>query len=154
MAVVTKYASGYPDPASYTQPSMLYRGGAVRQVNGAFTIANGDSAGSKLYLSKVPADGVPLPGGLVSHGAITGLTDLDIGFANDPDALADGLTVAAAGTKSPIAAVPVASLGKPFWQLAGYASNPGGELDIILTMNAGATAAGDLHVFLPYVSRQ
>lgn len=154
MAVVTKYLAGYPDPATFKVPSALHRGGVQRQVQGNAAIANGDSATSVIYIGKVPSSAIPAPNGFVTHGAITGLTDFDIGFPNDPDALADGLNLSSAGTKNPIAAVAVANLGKTFWQLAGYTSDPGGELALIGTLKADAGAAGNIHFFISYVSRE
>ncbi|MBN8532454.1 MAG: hypothetical protein J0L51_00055 [Rhizobiales bacterium] len=153
MAVVTKYLAGYPDPSTFAQPDVLARGGVIRQISGIADIANGDSANSIFYIGKVPSSAKPAPGGVVTHPGITGLTDVDLGFTADPDALADGLNLSSAGTKSPTAAVAIANMDKTFWQLAGLSSNPGGELDVFMTLKAAAGAAGAVHIFLPYVAK-
>lgn len=153
MAVVTKYLAGYPDPSTFSQPNVLSRGGVLRQISGLASVTNGDSIASIFYIGKVPSSAKPAPGGVVTHSAITSLTDIDIGFTADPDALADGLNVSSAGTKSPTAAVAVANMDKMFWQLAGLSSDPGGEMDVFMTLKAAAGADGTIHFYIPYVAR-
>lgn len=153
MAVVTKYGQGFQSPSSLQLPEAIYRGNSVRSILASVAIANGDSAGSKLLLAKIPSTAIFVPGGLVTHTAITGLADFDIGFLEDTDALADGLTLAAAGTKNPIAAVTTANLIQPVWRLAGLSSDPAREFTLVATMNAAATADGVVHLYLPYVGK-
>lgn len=153
MAVVTKYGQGYQSPQSRLLPEAIYRGNPVRSILASIAVANGDSIASVFLLAKLPSHAILVPGGLITHTAITGLTDLDLGFGEDPDCLADGLTLAVAGTKSPLAAVATADLLKPVWQLAGLARDPGREFTLQATMNAAATAAGTVHFYVPYVGK-
>jgi hypothetical protein len=151
MAVVTKYLPGFPDPATFKQPDHRFRGGTIKNLSGLAVIANGDSATSVFNIGKVASNAIFVPTGKVTHSAITGLTDIDIGFPLDPDALADGLNVSSAGTKDPLAAVALANLDKRAWQLAGYATDPGGEIDVLMTLKADAGAAGNIHFHIPFV---
>lgn len=151
MAVVDKYGQALPDPSTYSQPLALYRGNPVRSVVGLWSIANGDSANSRFFLGKVPSTAILLPTGLLTHTAVTGATDVDFGFLEDPDALADGLNISSAGTKNPLASVSTANLLKRAWEHAGLTSDPGRDLTLIGTLKADAGAAGTVHFFVPFV---
>jgi hypothetical protein len=153
MAVVTKYGQGYQSPSSRLLPEAIYRGNPVRSILASIAIANGDSATSTLLIAKLPSHAIFVPGGLITHSAITGLTDFDLGFGEDADCLADGLTLAAAGTKNPLASVAVADLLKPAWQLAGLSRDPGREMTLTATLKVDAGAAGTAHFYVPYVGK-
>lgn len=152
MAVVKKYARGYPNPDTNAKAEAVFGGLPLRMIHDTIAIASGDSATSTHYLGKIPSDAVLIKGASeLTHEAITGVTDFDIGFANDTDALADGLNIAAAGTKSPLAAVTTPNLAKRAWELAGYSADPRKMLDVIATLNAAATAAGSVHYAIAFV---
>lgn len=146
MAVVTKYGPGYQDPDKLTLPAAINAGGVKPNVLiGDVAIANGDSATSVVYVGKVPSSAIFVPElCALTHTAITGLTDLNAGFTENVDALADGLDVSSAGAKSLLAAVSTANLAKRAWQIAGLASDPKRPLTVMLTLNAAAAAAGTL----------
>ncbi len=86
--------------------------------------------------------------------ASTGAPTLDVGTFNaiggsdDVDAINDGLTVATAARTVPFIKI-LADIGKYLWDLAGETSDPGGFIDIKLTMddadvNIGGTVAGEI----------
>lgn len=153
MAVVTKYGQGYQAPDSRLLPEAIFLGNPVRALLAAFAIANGNSATSQLLVGKIPSHAILLPGGLVTHTAITGLTDFDIGILEDPDMLADGLTLASAGTKSPIAAVTTPNLIKPLWSLLGLARDPARQFTVVATLKVDAGADGTVHIYQPWVGK-
>lgn len=157
MAVVEKKGEAYPDVTKFAPVSQRHADPRIHMLTGNFAIANGDSIGSKLWLGKVPTDAVILAESTIHHTAVTGVTDLDVGLkysvTDDPDILADGLTIAAAGTKSMTAAVSVANMSKRVWELLGLSSDPGGVADLYMTLNAAATAAGNVHAVCWYATR-
>jgi len=160
MGVVTKYGRSYKDPAAIYNPEAVLAEGRVRMIQtGAIAVANGDSATSKFYLGKIPSNAVPLHGlSTLKHGAITGLSDADIGLEKDGttvevDIFADGLTLASAGAKDPFASIAVADVGKRIWELLGLPTDPGCEYDIVLTMNADASAAASFAAQILYAKK-
>lgn len=152
MAVVTKYARSFKDPASISLPEPVHAEGRVRAIcTGPVAVANGDSIGSKLYLGKIPSNAVPIPGmATLKHGAITSVNDLDIGIEKqdgtvaDADLFADGIDVSSAGTKDPFAAIAVADIGKRVWELLGLTVDPGIEYNIVATLKVAATGAASI----------
>lgn len=156
MSVNIKYAQGYPDPASFKQPLAIYRGNPTRIITGSFQLAAGDDATSKVFLGKIASSAILLPTGLVTHEAIAGLTSGSIGFDSVPgpgaaNALLNAQTFAAAATKNPLLSVGATDLVKRVWQLAGYATDPAREIDIVFTCNTAVTGAGTVHFALPFV---
>lgn len=147
MSIVTKYGDGYPAPGGLSVDAVNAEG-SVRCCYSKISVANGDSATSKLYLGRVPSNARILPNSTLYNSAITGLTTLDVGFTGAVAALLAAGDVSTAGSKSLVAAIAAGNLGRRAWQQAGLASDPGGLLDIFATMNAGATAAGTLESFL------
>lgn len=157
MAVVTKYAGGAKDPTSVVLVSPGLAEGRMRSINvPAFNVTNGDNANSKFYLGKIASSAIPIAGlSTLKHGAITGVSDADIGVYKDGavvdiDIFADGLTLAAAGTKDPFASIAVADAGKAVWQLLGLANDPGVEYDVVLTTKADASATAAVSGHLLY----
>jgi hypothetical protein len=65
---------------------------------------------------------------------------LSIGDAAHPNALANALNVAAVGTQDFEVLWTPPWIGQPLWQHLGYASDPGGRIELIGTI-AGAGAA-------------
>ena len=71
----------------------------------------------------------------------TGVT-MDVGDADNPDALVDGQDVAAAaGSFSLLKTVDLADHFKPLWQMLGHATDPGGNIELVATI-LGAAATG------------
>lgn len=156
MAVVTKYGSGYRDPTSLKAIDAINRGAEVRVVKSKTTITNGDSIASQYYLGSVPSNAKPSPGAKLYWGAATGVTSADLGLAKPnggamilqtaliaaQDIHLAGSTDLFGATGSGVATP--ANMDKAYWQLAGLSADPGGELDLVLTINAAATATADV----------
>lgn len=159
MAVVQKYAKSYKDPGSIQLPLPAFAEGRVRAiVTGGIEITNGNSANSELFLGKVPSSAIILPQSILYHGAVTGVTDFDIGLKRDGvlvdiDALADGLTLASAGNKSVVAALATGSIGRRVWEIAGLSVDPGCEFDIVGTLKADASATALIEAFIYYAKK-
>jgi hypothetical protein len=153
MAVVTKSATTLPDlmAANPSAPPVTIEHGRVRRSMHAVAVANGDSAASTLELARIPSHAVILPMTTLHHSAVTGATDNDLGFDNDPDALIDGATIASAGTKPGMSAVALADKAKRAWELAGLTADPKEKLPIKLTLNSAATADGLVALELFYI---
>src|SRR5712691_1791902 len=135
MAVVTRYGSGYKDPASLKAIDAVFAQATLRCISSHIDVANGDSATSIYNIGKVPSNAIIDPSSTMYYSAITGLTSLDVGFGQNGavvnakgNALVSAQTVAAAGNTSLVAAVAAGSLVKQAWQLAGYTADPGGTI--------------------------
>ncbi|CAM5767171.1 hypothetical protein [Bosea minatitlanensis] len=159
MAVVKKYARSYKDPATVALPPAAFVEGRVRCITtGPVAIASGDSATSRLYLGKVPSSAIILPMSTLYHGALTGVSDFDIGVEKDGttvsiDALADGLNLTSAGNKSVVAKLATGSIGKRLFEVLGLATDPGCEYDLVGTLKADASADGVLEAFVLYAKK-
>lgn len=152
MAVVTKYGTGYKDPASLLQVDAVYAEARVRAICSKIDIANGDSIASLYYVGKVPSNAIILPNSAFYFPAIAGVTILNVGFTGALQALintqdittAGSQTIAGKGTVTP------ANMIKRAWELAGLTSDPGGMLDVVASLGAAATAAGSVMFALAY----
>lgn len=88
----------------------------------------------------------------------TGATG-DIGFAakgdyaGDPDALAAGVDMAAAGSGALLTGLGPADVGKKVWQLAGMAKDPGGDLWVTLTFGGANPNSGTIAVEQAFVAK-
>ncbi|MBN9000358.1 MAG: hypothetical protein J0H54_13515, partial [Rhizobiales bacterium] len=153
MAVVTKYGNGYPAPGALVAVDALDAEASVKCIYSKISIANGDSANSKLYLGRVPSNARILPSSTLYHEGVTSVNDFDVGFDNDADALVDGADISTAGTKSLVSAIATGNLGKRAWEMAGLASDPGGRLDVFATMKVAATAAKVIEAFIYYAKK-
>lgn len=150
MAVVTGYGTGYKNPSAIKAVEGVYAEGVERKINSQISIANGDSINSVYYVGRVPSSCIISPGALAYVPAITGLTDFSLGFAGAPKALMADVDVHAGGNISAMSAVAVANYNQRAWQLAGLSSDPGGFLDIFVTLGAAAGAAGLITFAIPY----
>lgn len=156
MAVVTKYGSGYRDPTSLKAIDGIQRAAEIRQIKSKATVTNGDSIASSYRLGSVPTNAKINPGATLYYGAITGVATADLGLASPnggamvlQTALFTGQSLAAGGSVTLAAATgsgiaTPANMDKAVWQLAGLAADPGGELDVVLTITAAATATADV----------
>ena len=71
----------------------------------------------------------------------TGIT-VDVGYSGDTDALVANQDVAAAaGNFSLFKGVDIANWFKPLWQVLGLAADPGGKIELLMTIK-GAAATG------------
>lgn len=151
MAVVTRYGSGYKDPAALSAIDTINRGGESRAIVSVVTPTAGDSALSKYYMGSVPSNAILDPDSKIITG-VAGFTAADLGFAN-PGAgavLAAGVTLNAAAVLALPLLQAAAAVGKKAWQVALLASDPGGELDVVLVPSAGTAVAAPVAVLLKY----
>lgn len=158
-AVVEKYGSGAKDPAATSAQSHLYAEGECKCINSQIAIASGDSIASKYHVGKIPTNAILDPRGYFDYDAVTGVSSADIGlFYPEGGAVisVNGLVAAddwsSAGTQTlrGHGTLTNANSNKRVWELAGLASDPGGQLDIVVTINAAATAAGKVTFTFPY----
>jgi hypothetical protein len=162
MAVVTKYGSGGLDPASKVHLEAIFRAAERRSINSLVVITNGDSIASKYLVGTIPTNAILKPGSTIDCQAITGATDCDLGlaYANGGtmivvDCIVNGQTLASATsvtlrTATGGALATVANQNKRAWEIAGLTADPGGEFDIWLTINAAATATGNVNFDINY----
>lgn len=82
----------------------------------------------------------------------TGIT-MDVGDSSNPDGLADGVDVAtAAGSFNLLVTVGIENYYKPLWAQLGYASDPGGQIELYGTI-LGAAATGTVAAQVMGVTR-
>lgn len=133
-------------------PSPAHSRGSIRSHFDRVQFSATASVNSDALMARVPSSAVPVPGlsKIFFDDFGTNATVIDIGDANDPDGLADGIDVnSGAGSADPFKEIDVSEMGDPFWKILGYAEDPGGELSITLTVLGGAaTAAADVAWFL------
>src|SRR5262245_9013687 len=144
MAVVTKYGTGYKDPASLLQVDGMFAEGRLRSIASKIDIANGDSIASLYYVGKIPSSAILRPQSIYFYSAITGVTLLHLGFTGALQAIVAGDDVTSAGnqTLAGHGTLTLANFMKRAWEHATLASDPGGMLDLVASLGAAATAAG------------
>jgi len=144
MAVVTRYASGIQDPA--VKPADLLPStevaGHMKTLVSTLEAVIGDSATSVYKFGKIPSNARINTNSLLEYDALTALVDFDLGEKTTKDCLIDGQDIHLAGSVDATKNVDIAKLNWPFWKIAGYAADPGGELEVIGTLNAAAPTAG------------
>lgn len=144
MAVVTRYGSAAYNPSVPSTLEGVERCGHVKRLGTTLEIANGDSATSTLNFGAVASNARLCGHSTLRFDALTGVTDFDLGTTGHVDLLVNGVDLHTAGSALAVSAVDIANLGKPLWQILGFAKDPGGSIDIIGTLNTAATAAGTI----------
>jgi hypothetical protein len=154
MAQRTFLAAGIPDltAAKPGKADVSVNHGALRTSCFVASFLNGDSIATSAVVGRLPSHARVTRHSEIHSSGIAGMTDVDLGVAENPDCLVDGATMAATATVKGASAIPVGQEAKLLWELAGLASDPKREMDIILTLNAAATAAGTVAVDLVYVT--
>lgn len=159
MAVVTKYGTAARDPAALIGIDAIYAQAEKRAVVSTISIANGDSINSTYRVGQFPSNAIIDPKSVYYYSAITGVSDIDFGFAYqadgaliDIDNLVDGDDVTVAGSQTLFGhgTLTAANSQKRVWELAGLTSDPGGKIDLLATLKAAATAAGTIQFFIEY----
>jgi hypothetical protein len=128
-----------------------YAGGRVHSFLETITVDVGDEATSTYTLAVLPREAVLLPTTVMRFdGTVTGT--MDVGDVSNPDGLVDGYACSANttvwyGAPASTSWVPgAADMGKPLWQLLGYASRTAApaqiELYATLVGTTQASAAG------------
>ena len=154
MAIVNVQSSFFPAMVSgiWTPPFAASRDGKDHVIQG--TVANGatDSSGSTYKLFTLPWTAILLPDAAFRTDG-WGFAQVQIGPAEAPL----GLLNAAKGV-STTGQLPVTIFGtrwnQPFWQACGLASIPTDKpfCDVIVTTIAGATGAGTMSFYVPFVT--
>ncbi len=118
-----------------------------------------------IYLIQIPAKTKFIPSLAVLYHTAMGtsvtadvgwLGDTSISLTADPNGLASGLDVAAAGTKNPLALANTAANNmKELWEIVGLAAAPSDDTMITLTIDLkGANPdSGTISLFLPVRDR-
>jgi hypothetical protein len=138
--------------------------GRVRVIHSLLTIANAEASGQRFIIAQNvnPNAFLIWTGdllGMLRYTALTSLTACDFGFANltgiadDPDAFNPDLDIHLAGSSSFIPSPTIAKGAQPLWQLAGLSESPMGLMDLTMTTNAIAGAAGSVFVELLLASK-
>lgn len=143
--------------------------GALREVVGYCAVANGDSIGSTYLIGTVPSN-ARVSSVVVACSAITSAA-ADIGvYRTTADgsgtvdgsngvkcfgsavSLASALTATDVTQESALAGTStLAAAEQQLWQALGYTADPCIDLDVVATLTAAATAAGDLFIKVRYV---
>lgn len=159
MAVRTVYTKARPDPARGRRPTAFHAQADLDVIQENLAVLSDDSIGTQFFLGRVASSDLILPSSILHHGAITSAT-LNIGFldprgviAAAPTALATALAIGLAGSKAINAGVAVADMNKRVWQLLGLTNDPAQEFDLVGTLAAAATAAGNIAYFV-HVARE
>lgn len=133
-------------------------GGRVRALVDTVEVTAGASTGSTYVLARVPAAAYPLPASRLHWDdmAASGSPVLQVGLVgsqitDDPDAFRTGLDASSAGIGVGLLSS-VTLAGRAFWQFAANTTvNPGGELDLVVTLGGDpALAGGSLSLELYY----
>lgn len=115
----------------------------------------GDGDDSVMHILRLKTTDVPIS--LIRYNdALSGATDVDIGIyaplrdggaVYSADCFADGISLASAsvvGVQQRFTSADINGCKKMMWELAGLTADPGGEMDICLTLNTAGSAAGDI----------
>lgn len=154
MAVVTTKSDLIHDPlnradgAPYAPDPHKARG---RPVYATGTVANAsdDSSGSTYLLADIPSTAL-LHEDTFFDVEAWGFAQVVIGVTGDTDALVDQ-TKATENIVTPIAAGD-ANHGKALWEVLGMAADPGGNIRLIASAEAGATGAGSMPFRIAYLA--
>jgi len=163
MAIVDK-AGSVNNLSSVDTPNAKFAqnvtaGGKLKLFRDTVEIAAADDDGSKYRLARLPFNAV-IESISIEHDSITGGTDYDLGLYDTPetnsgavidaDVLADGISLATAGTKDGFANVDRANKHKKLWELAGLTEAATKLVDVVLTGNTVGTAAGTATLTIQY----
>lgn len=131
----------------------------VNLLESTVEVGAADSATSTYLMGRLPADCriSGLSRMMLDDLASTGSPTIDVGTRNaadgtaaDADAINDGIDAATASNNVPLVKDP-ANVGKYLWQLAGCASNPGGFIDIYLSLlDADVNVGGTVSIMVIY----
>lgn len=163
MAVVTLKSTAITnaDATPIVQNTPVIQRGPRKNTVGTVAVANGDSIASTYRLARVRSNerivSVTLYcGAITSAAANFGFYDIAaIGGAivggGAQIAAAQSLASALNGTNITYSVTSLANMEKRVWELLGLASDPGKEYDLVATLTAAATAAGQLAVHVDTV---
>jgi len=145
MAVVSIYGE-FGRAAAEAQPvgqaDTRYSGQPLMPLFEKVTFVAGNSIASLAYIGKLPSHAIIDPSSKVFFGAEGGTATFDIGDVNDPDGLATDIDMSSAGSADLLEAVAAADKLDPLWTHLSYATDPGGLLDLYITVATAAVTTG------------
>ena len=109
------------------------------------------AATDRIHLARIPSNAVLLPTSTLYFDVLGAAATVDFGDAEDPNGLATVIDVANAGNASLLEAVDLADYGKRLWELLGYTSDPGGLIDLFLTVVGDIITTGTIKSIIYYV---
>lgn len=120
------------------------KGARIRVMTAQLILPATLAAGEKGRIGTLPSNAVILPESTLYFSAgLTGLNDVNFGAAADEDALIDGDDWSGgAGNVGMLDNRPFTDYGKRLWELLGYTTDPGLEIELYLTFVAELTGAG------------
>lgn len=148
MAVVSLTATSRGDKALTEGVSTRY---GLNIFESTVEVNSDDSANSTYLMARVPTNirlsnlSLVAFDDLASAGSPTidvGLFDVSAGITDNDDAINDGINVAAAASAGTRLVKDPANIGKYVWELAGESADPGGMVDIKLTLKDAAVNVG------------
>lgn len=170
MAIVTRTGQGYANPTTSQAPLAVFARAHLKAIVSTIAVANGDSATSVYKIGKVPTSAIIDPASLVYASGIAGLTSMSFGvdasssqqqpanpigsWAASPALFVNAQDWHTAASFSLYGNVSVANYGKRIWELLGLSFDPGGEVDLIATVNQAAGAAGQLQFVVKYLDEK
>lgn len=119
-------------------------------IDATVEVAADASAGSVYTMARIPSNARIHGPSIVYFDdlASTGSPTIDIGLkavadniTTDDDALNDGIGVSAAAGSARVVK-DIANIGKMAWEFAGASADPGGVVDVIVTIKDAATNTG------------
>lgn len=161
MAIVNLTATKRSNMSSVTGAQQAAQPG-MNLYESTVEVGSADSATSTYHMARLPSNARLSALSRMMHDdlATAGAPTIDIGTANnadssvadDPDAINNGIDVAAgAGAQVPLFAE-IADAGQYLWELAGNTSDPGGFIDIMFNLvDADVNAGGTMTASIIYV---
>jgi len=133
-------------------------GGRIRSALATFSVSSGNpGSGEVVRLTWLPRNARIIEINIATDGA-SGMSDEDVGDANDADGLVDGVDLSTSDTVEVIADGGSAGFTysvdapKPLWELLGYskAGDAPAQIEVLLTSN-GASGSGNVNFQFQYV---
>ncbi len=147
MAVEDKYVNADVEAGKKAKAAFAAGAQTVTMIGTETIIADDDDGSAFRFFSGVPSNLIPVSI-VVNHEAIIGGTDYDLGLYKvnkgeviDINLLMNNETLATAGTKDGLEAVPVGDQAKTLAELSGQ-TDPDSAYDIVLTGNTVGAAGG------------
>ena len=125
--------------------------GRVRIAIDEIEVAAAYAATDRTHLARIPSNAVLLPTSTLYFDDLGAAPTLDFGDTIDPNGLATLISAATAGDASLLEAVDIANYGQRLWELLGHTSDPGGLIDLFLTIVGDIDAAGTIKSIIYYV---
>lgn len=134
---------------------------SVKNAYGMAAVVSGDSIGSKYILAQIPTSAVVKDVKLTCPAITTCAGDIGLyrntaaggavvsaAFFSAANSLASALNKSSIMTQTTYT---FAKREQPIWQAAGLAADPGGTLDVVVTLTAAAGSAGNVAVDVEYL---